>query len=317
MAGHTDNAILIAAPVTDVWAIANDIPQWPTLFDGDYVSAELLHQTDDVLRFRLTTTPGPDGSSHSWISERFLDPAAGTAVARRVDPGPFHYMHIHQSFTAVGGGTLLRWVQDFDAKPGAPFTNEVMTEHINASSRRNLMQHKDVIEARRGRPAAAAAAEPSVLAPLDHGHIDVRVHADAPLDHVWAVSNDRAAWAHAGHPPVEGADFGSSSVFTVATPPDPQGRSWAFTVHRIRDDERRTVFSRRYGSPEFLYNTVWFGYRREGSGTEMRCVTDFAMADGASATTAEMTRIMETAMTTNLGQIAEIAADPITQGGAR
>ena len=45
-----------------------------------------------------------------------------------------------------GGGTTVRWVQDFEMRPGAPFTDDQMTARINAGSAANLARHKKVIE---------------------------------------------------------------------------------------------------------------------------------------------------------------------------
>jgi hypothetical protein len=80
------------------------------------------------------------------VSERYLDRARGTATARRVEPGPFRYVHIFHSFSAVTGGTLVRWVQDFEVGPDAPFTDEEIQGRIDAASRANLRRHKEVIE---------------------------------------------------------------------------------------------------------------------------------------------------------------------------
>jgi len=147
MSAHTDNEVVIAAPLPLVWEVANDVERWQELFAGEYAAAEVLERSDDRVRFRLTTEPGPDGAAHRWVSERFLDRGRGTVSARRVEPGPFRYVHLFQSFTAVEGGTRLRWVQDFEARPDARFTDEEMRRRIDAGARVNLRRHKEVIEA--------------------------------------------------------------------------------------------------------------------------------------------------------------------------
>jgi aromatase len=314
MSGHTDNSILIAAPVERVWEVANDIERWPELFAGEYASAEVLERGDRRVTFRLTTEPR-DGNVYSWTSERFLDRDAGTVHARRIDLGPFRYMHIFQSFTPEAGGTRLRWVQDFEIRPGAPITDEQMAARINAGSARNLATHKAIIE---GTVVAEPDGPDARGRAHEHGHVDVRVVARAPLDVVWQAANDRGTWARTGHPVRDASEWGTESTFDVTTPPDWQGRSWTFTVHRLRDDDTRTVYSRRYGCDEMVYSTVWFHYEPVADGTEMRCVTDFEMAPGASATTAEMAQITEVAMQRNLTQIAAAAEGALTEtGGAR
>jgi hypothetical protein len=40
----------------------------------------------------------------------------------------------------------VRWVQDFEMSPRAPFTDTQMTSRINAGSEGNLRRHKQVIE---------------------------------------------------------------------------------------------------------------------------------------------------------------------------
>ena len=147
MSAHTDNEVVIAAPLPLVWEVANDVERWPELFAGEYAAAEVLERSDDRIRFQLTTAPGPDGAVHRWVSERCPDRARGTVSARRVEPGPFRYMHLFQSFTAVEGGTRLRWVQDFEARPEAPFTDEEMRRRIDAGAQVNLRRHKEIIEA--------------------------------------------------------------------------------------------------------------------------------------------------------------------------
>ena len=39
MAGHTDNEIVIAAPVDLVWDVTNDLENWPQLF-SEYAAVE-------------------------------------------------------------------------------------------------------------------------------------------------------------------------------------------------------------------------------------------------------------------------------------
>lgn len=146
MAGHTDNEIVIAAPVETVWQVANDIERWPELFPGEYAHATVIERTEDRVLFRLVTVPQENGNSYSWVSERVLDAERRVVNARRVETGPFLYMHIFQQFDEVPGATRLRWVQDFEVLPTAPFTDAQMTERINANAAANLANHRDYIE---------------------------------------------------------------------------------------------------------------------------------------------------------------------------
>ena len=84
-AGHTDNSILIDAPIDHVWAMTNDLPSWPDLFT-EYSEVEILAETETWFRFRLKMHPDESGRVWSWVSERTLDPAAREVRARRVEP---------------------------------------------------------------------------------------------------------------------------------------------------------------------------------------------------------------------------------------
>jgi aromatase len=147
MSAHTDNEIVIEAPLSLVWSIANDVESWPSLFVDEYAAAEVLERTDERIVFRLTTTPDADGRSYSWVSERVLDAEHHRVSSRRVELGPFRYMSIFQELEQRPDGVRLRWVQDFEVRPGAPFTDEQMAARINSNSRQQLRYHKEKIEA--------------------------------------------------------------------------------------------------------------------------------------------------------------------------
>lgn len=162
MAGHTDNRIEIAASPQVTFSVANDLGRWVQLFAGEYASVEILDELHDRVRFRLTTEPR-DGQVRSWVSERCPDMARGTVTARRIETGPFRYMHIFQSVTPLEGNrSELRWVQDFEVRPEAPFTDAQMCARIDEKSAANLRRHKVVIEeeaVRRGRTPAEPAGD--------------------------------------------------------------------------------------------------------------------------------------------------------------
>jgi aromatase len=147
MSAHTDNEIVIDAPVEVVWEEANNIEQWPLLYDGEYEKAEILDGPPDRVVFRLTMKPQEDGRRYSWVSERVPDVANGLVLARRIETGPFLYMHIVHAYSDAGNGsTRMRWIQDFEMRPGAPFTDEQMATRINNGSEHNMRTHKQVIE---------------------------------------------------------------------------------------------------------------------------------------------------------------------------
>jgi aromatase len=145
MAGHTDNEIVIAAPVDLVWNITNDLENWPQLF-SEYAAVEVLDREGDSTTFRLTMHPDQNGTVWSWVSERRTDRAGLEVKARRVEPGPFEFMDIHWQYAERPDGTTMRWIQDFAMKPTAPVDDAGMTEHINRNSRIQMELIKTKVE---------------------------------------------------------------------------------------------------------------------------------------------------------------------------
>lgn len=146
MAGHTDNSVLIEAPMDLVWRMTNDVGDWPNLF-SEYARAEVLERRGDTVRFRLTMHPDDEGRVWSWVSERTPDPATRTVRAARVETGPFKYMSLFWEYTSEEGGVRMRWVQDFEMKPGAPATDEQMTAHLNRNTAVQMALIKSKVEA--------------------------------------------------------------------------------------------------------------------------------------------------------------------------
>ncbi|MDX3457585.1 SRPBCC family protein [Streptomyces sp. ME02-8801-2C] len=147
MAGHTDNHIVIDAPIDVVWQMTNDVPNWPDLF-SEYASAEVLERDGETVLFRLTMHPDEDGNVWSWVSRRTSDPETRSVRAERVETGPFDFMKIFWEYTEEpGGGVRMRWVQDFHMKPQAPATDEAMTEHLNRNTKVQMALIKEKVEA--------------------------------------------------------------------------------------------------------------------------------------------------------------------------
>lgn len=141
--GHTESSVVIAAPLALVWDLTNDLTRWTELFT-EYRSVEVLVRDGDTVRFRLTMHPDENGIAWSWVSERTADPVTRQVRARRVEPGPFEYMHIRWHYEEVPEGTRMTWVQDFAMRPTAPVDDAAMTERINTNSR----IQQDIIRAR-------------------------------------------------------------------------------------------------------------------------------------------------------------------------
>lgn len=145
MAGHTENAITVNAPVDLVWDMTNDLENWPDLF-SEYASVDVLSREGNKTTFRLTMHPDDNGKVWSWVSERETDRPALSVKARRVEPGPFAYMNIRWRYEEVPEGTRMVWTQDFEMRPDAPVDDDWMTDNINRNSKVQMALIRDRIE---------------------------------------------------------------------------------------------------------------------------------------------------------------------------
>jgi aromatase len=152
---HTDNEVVIDAPLDFVWERMMDIEGWPSLF-SEYAQAEVLEQEGDTVRFRLTTHPDPDydGKVWSWVSERVADPGAHRSKSRRIETGPFEYMNIEWFFEEADGGTRMRWVQDFTMKPEAPADDEQAEQYMNKNTKEQMRVIKERLEQEAPKPSS-------------------------------------------------------------------------------------------------------------------------------------------------------------------
>lgn len=157
MAGHTDNSVVIEAPLDLVWEVTNHVEGWPDLFT-EYAEATILERKGpNTVVFRLTMHPDEHGKVWSWVSERTSDPATHTVRSHRVETGPFEYMHIQWFYETANGGTRMRWVQDFQMKPTAPVDDAAMANRINTNTPIQMGVIKAKIEQRTGgHPAEVA-----------------------------------------------------------------------------------------------------------------------------------------------------------------
>jgi aromatase len=145
VAGHTDNAVVINAPMDIVWDMTNDVTTWPSLF-SEYSAAEVLETRGDTVRFRLTMHPDPDGNQWSWVSERTTSVATRSVRARRVEPGWFDHMDILWSYRQTADGVEMRWIQDFAMRPDAPLSDATMTERLNRNTVIQQQRIKQLVE---------------------------------------------------------------------------------------------------------------------------------------------------------------------------
>jgi len=156
VAGHTENSVVIEAPLELVWEVTNRVEDWPDLFT-EYAEATVLERTGPTVRFRLTTRPDENGKAWSWVSERTADSRTHQVRARRIETGPFEYMNIHWLYEPDGAATRMRWIQDFHMKPDAPVDDAQMEERINRNTPLQMRAIKEKLE-RRARSAGASPA---------------------------------------------------------------------------------------------------------------------------------------------------------------
>ncbi|MFE0021549.1 SRPBCC family protein [Amycolatopsis sp. NPDC059021] len=145
MAGHTDNEIVIEAPMDLVWDMTNDIGSWTKLF-SEYSESTVLGERDGTIVFRLALHPDENGKVWSWVSARTPDAATRTVRSQRIETGSFKYMWIFWEYLEVEGGVRMRWVQDFEMKPQAPVGDEAMRERLDRNTPVQMRLIKDRIE---------------------------------------------------------------------------------------------------------------------------------------------------------------------------
>lgn len=146
MSAHIDNEIVINAPMQLVWDMTNDIPSWPNLF-SEYAEAVVLGERDGTITFRLALHPDESGTVYSWVSARTPDPATRTVRSHRVETGVFKYMWIFWEYTETPDGVRMRWVQDFEMKPGLPVDDAAMRERMDRNTRHQMQLIKEKVEA--------------------------------------------------------------------------------------------------------------------------------------------------------------------------
>jgi len=130
--GYIRNAVVIEAPVDDVFRLTNDVRAWPDLFT-EYQSSEVIEEAPGDVTFRLTTYPDETGQSWSWVARRQTNfERKSTYSEREPFSGPFARMEIRWWYDSLGPTTtLMTWEQEFTLKPGAPVSEQEATSYLN------------------------------------------------------------------------------------------------------------------------------------------------------------------------------------------
>ncbi len=145
--GYIRNAVVIEAPVDEVFRLTNDVRIWPDLFT-EYESSEVIEETPGNVTFRLTTYPDETGQSWSWIAHRQTDyERKSTYSEREPSSGPFSKMVIRWWYDSLGStSTLMTWEQEFTIKPGAPVSEQEATNYLNKQTRIQQQVIKECVE---------------------------------------------------------------------------------------------------------------------------------------------------------------------------
>lgn len=145
--GYIRNAVLIAAPVDDVFRLTNNVRTWPSLFT-EYESSEVLAEVPDSVTFRLTTHPDEQGKQYSWIAVRKTNRSQrSTYSERQPSSGPFESMIIRWWYDSIDATTtVMTWEQEFTMKSDAHITEEEATQYLNRQTHKQQGVIKEKVE---------------------------------------------------------------------------------------------------------------------------------------------------------------------------
>ncbi|GAA3383104.1 cupin domain-containing protein [Cryptosporangium minutisporangium] len=125
------------------------------------------------------------------------------------------------------------------------------------------------------------------------GHTENSIEINAPIDFVWAQTNDVRDWPRlfSEYAAAEILETdGDSVTFRLTMHPDEEGRVWSWVSERTLDRERYLVRARRVETGPFEFmNITWTYERLEADVTRMVWVQDFQMKPSAPVDTAGMT----------------------------
>jgi aromatase len=112
------------------------------------------------------------------------------------------------------------------------------------------------------------------------GHTDNAVTIAAPLDLVWARTNDIESWPElfSEYSSVEILDRQGQTVrFRLTMKPDKLGKVWSWVSDRTMDEQTHTSRSQRVETGPFKYMSLFWEYLETPDGVRMRWVQDFEM----------------------------------------
>jgi aromatase len=116
------------------------------------------------------------------------------------------------------------------------------------------------------------------------GHVDNEIVINAPMDLVWARTNDVAAWPQLFSEYAEATvldEHEGTVTFRLALHPDENGKVWSWVSMRTPDPATRTVRAQRVETGVFKYMWIFWEYTQVDGGVRMRWVQDFEMKASA------------------------------------
>lgn len=145
--GYIRNAVLIHAPLEDVFRLTNNVRNWPILFT-EYEACEVLEEGAHKVTFRLTTRPNEHGQQWNWVSSRWTDQERhSTYSERQVQSLPFERMTIRWWYDAIAEqSTVMTWEQEFAMYVDASISEQQATDYLNAQTRTQQLVIKDRVE---------------------------------------------------------------------------------------------------------------------------------------------------------------------------
>ncbi|RAJ61640.1 NAD(P)-dependent dehydrogenase (short-subunit alcohol dehydrogenase family) [Streptomyces sp. Amel2xB2] len=129
------------------------------------------------------------------------------------------------------------------------------------------------------------------------GHTDNEITIDAPMDLVWAMTNDVPSWPqlfseYAAAEVLE--QRGETIVFRLTMHPDENGNVWSWVSERTPDPETRTVRAKRVETGPFEFMDIFWQYEQTPDGVRMRWTQDFHMKPAAPVDDEAMERRLNT-----------------------
>ena len=122
-------------------------------------------------------------------------------------------------------------------------------------------------------------------------HTDNQTVINAPLEMVWAATNEVERWPDLFTEYAEAKILerkGNTVTFRLTMHPDADGKIWSWVSERTTDPVNHTVKARRIETGPFEYMNIEWLYEAVEGGTKMRWVQDFTMKPAAPANDQQM-----------------------------